>query len=63
MLDPASIGFRGFHLVLRGKTADRRALGLVIKLRRDKMFSERNGAWRGFDFGPLYFRTYRRRAA
>jgi hypothetical protein len=51
----------GLYLLLRRASNGKRPIGIVIKLRRDKMFSERYGGWRGFDIGPLYVRTYRRR--
>lgn len=37
------------------------ARGFVIKRASCRMFSEREGRWRGIVIGPLYFRTYERR--
>ena len=37
--------------------------GLVIKPARCMMWSEREGNWRGFRIGPLYFRTFAKRVS
>lgn len=46
------------YFILRYATETRPAVGFVVKLRRDKLPSERWGKRRGFNVGPLYFRTY-----
>lgn len=38
------------------------AFGFVIKPAKLMLFSERYGGWHGRQIGPLYARTYRRRA-
>ena len=53
----------GLFVILRYATQDRAALGFVIKPVTAMLFSERHGHRRGFTVGPLYFRTFKDRAA
>jgi hypothetical protein len=53
---------RVLYIILRRANGDRLPVGLVLKLKRDRMYSERAGRWRGWCVGPLYIRTYRRAA-
>lgn len=53
----------GFYCLFRygSLESEQSASGFVIKPWSRCLFSERNGGWRGFRVGPLYFRTYQRR--
>jgi hypothetical protein len=55
-----SLSRDGLYVIFRYGTDTHEPLGFVIKPRSRKLFSERY-TQRGFDFGPLYFRTYARR--
>jgi hypothetical protein len=54
----------GLYVVFRHAADARPALGFAVKPRTHMFFSERYGCYRrAFTLGPLYFRTYARRAA
>lgn len=52
----------GWYFLFRHGSDDRDPFGFVIKLRRNKIFSERYiGYAHEMTIGPLYFRTYKRK--
>lgn len=53
----------GLYVMFRRPTEHRAALGFIIKPASQMLYSERYGHRRGFKLGPLYFRTYARKAA
>ena len=56
-----SIGTSGIYVMWRLRPVEfghQYTRGFVIKPKKRKLFSERYGYQRGFDLGPLYFRTF-----
>lgn len=55
------IGWSYLYVIFRPAANERDPLGFKIKLKKNRLYSERNGHRRGFCLGPFWIGAYARK--